>query len=54
MMLLSHTFSESAIRKWLSEHKTNPLTRDPMSPKELVPNYVIRDVVQILQEQGAV
>jgi hypothetical protein len=49
-----HTFSEPAIRKWLNQQKTNPLTREPMSAKELVPNYVVHDVVQILKEQGAV
>jgi hypothetical protein len=36
-----HTFSESAIQRWLQEHNTNPLTNEPMFATELVPNYIV-------------
>jgi hypothetical protein len=36
------TYERSAITAWLKDHKTSPITREPMSPSSLKPNYAVK------------
>jgi tRNA A-37 threonylcarbamoyl transferase component Bud32 len=41
-----YTYEQSAIERWIEEHGTSPMTRDPMTIAGLRPNRAIRDAVQ--------
>ena len=36
------TYERSAITAWLKDHKTSPITREPMSPSSLKSNYAVK------------
>jgi hypothetical protein len=36
------TYERSAITAWLKDHKTSPITREPMSASSLKPNYTVK------------
>jgi Mg-chelatase subunit ChlD len=40
-----NTYEKAAIEEWLSRHRTSPLTREPMSVNDLVPNRALRDAI---------
>jgi hypothetical protein len=42
-----HTYSGAEIRQWVRDHGTDPLTRDPTSPHDLVPNRLARDLIDL-------
>lgn len=35
------TYEESAIRQWLQFHNTSPVTREPLSTFDLIPNRAL-------------
>ena len=41
-----HTYERSAMQKWLQEHQTSPVTGKALKHIRLVPNVVIRSVIQ--------
>jgi len=40
-----HTFQRSAILDWLKKHQNCPITKKPLTEKDLVVNYALRDAV---------
>jgi hypothetical protein len=36
------TYERAAITAWLKDHKTSPITREPMSPSSLKSNYAVK------------
>jgi len=45
------TFERKAIEMWLQRSHTNPMTRNPLAPEDLVPNIALRDAMS--QVRGA-
>jgi len=41
-----NTFSEKSIKKWISEHKTCPLTGKPLEISQLIPNLNLRNAFE--------
>jgi len=41
-----HSYERSAIEAWLAASRTSPLTREPMSPRNLRSNITLRNVAQ--------
>jgi hypothetical protein len=41
-----HTYERRAIEEWLKGHNTSPLTGLEMESKDLVPNIVLRSLIQ--------
>lgn len=39
------TYERSAIMLWINEHGTSPMTREPLSSSDLMPNRAIRDAI---------
>jgi hypothetical protein len=40
------TFEHEAVRKWITQHGTDPTTLTPVSIHDLHPNLLIRDMVE--------
>jgi len=40
-----HTYERSAMKHWLQQHDTSPVTHLPLPHKRLVPNVVIRSAI---------
>ncbi len=40
-----HTYERSAITQWLQNSGTSPITKQPMSLSNLVPNIALRDTI---------
>ncbi|KAH3763654.1 hypothetical protein Pelo_4466 [Pelomyxa schiedti] len=40
-----HTYEREAISRWLENHDTSPVTSLPLSSKNIVPNYSLRDAI---------
>eukprot|EP01022_Parablepharisma_sp_SALTPOND_P028415 TRINITY_DN70930_c1_g1_i1.p1 TRINITY_DN70930_c1_g1~~TRINITY_DN70930_c1_g1_i1.p1 ORF type:complete len:735 (+),score=55.14 TRINITY_DN70930_c1_g1_i1:89-2293(+) len=40
------TYERSAITDWLKTHGTSPITREPMDPKQLVPNRALKATIE--------
>ncbi|CAF4149729.1 unnamed protein product, partial [Adineta steineri] len=40
-----HTYERQAIVRWIKEHGTSPLTRQPLNIDDLLPNYDVKDAV---------
>lgn len=43
-----HTFEKTWIQEWLKENKTCPLSRDPLTWYQLVPNQDVKDACVLL------
>ena len=41
-----HTYEKLAMQKWLQQHQTSPVTGKALTHVRLVPNIVIRSVIQ--------
>lgn len=41
-----HTYEKAAMQKWLQQHQTSPVTGNTLKHVRLVPNIVIRSVIQ--------
>lgn len=41
-----HTYEKAAMQKWLQQHHTSPVTGETLTHVRLVPNIVIRSVIQ--------
>lgn len=41
----SHTYERSAIKAWLSDHSTSPVTGQPLASEDLVPNHALRSII---------
>ena len=41
-----HTYERAAMQKWLKEHNTSPVTGVALLHPKLVPNVIIRGVIQ--------
>jgi U-box domain len=41
-----NTYERSAITEWLRTHTTSPITREPMTAANLVPNYALRSMIE--------
>lgn len=46
-----HTYEEEAIRKWLGENDTSPVTNVPLPHKELIPNHNLKSLISDWKEQ---
>jgi hypothetical protein len=44
------TYSGAEIRRWVTEHGTDPVTRQPTTLADLVPNRVVRDLLHLLPQ----
>lgn len=44
-----NTYERTAILEWLRLNNTSPITRRPMTPNELVPNRMVRDLITAAQ-----
>lgn len=40
-----NTFERAAILEWLAHSRTSPITRAPLSPRELAPNRALKDAI---------
>jgi hypothetical protein len=40
-----YSYDESAIRKWLTRQEISPITRNPMSVDDLVPNRALKQAI---------
>lgn len=45
-----HSFSQQSIEEWLKTNKTDPITRSPITAKELVPNLALRSFITQSQQ----
>jgi Mg-chelatase subunit ChlD len=41
-----HTYERNAIQQWLSTSNVSPITKQPMSTNNLIPNIALRDTIQ--------
>jgi len=41
-----NTYEKEAILKWLVDHNTSPITREKLSSKVMVPNYMIQSLIR--------
>lgn len=41
-----HRFECEAIQAWLVEERTNPMTREVMGPRDLIPDYRLEDEIR--------
>ena len=41
-----HSYDQSAISQWLQTHSTSPVTGQPLTTTELLPNYTLRQVIE--------
>lgn len=48
-----HTYSRDAITNWLQNHKTDPLTREPLTRAMLRPNFLVAQLVATRTNQLA-
>lgn len=48
-----NTYEKSAIMQWLNMHNTSPITRRYMTSDELVPNRIVRDLLEAATGQEA-
>eukprot|EP00756_Hemistasia_phaeocysticola_P010257 Hpha_TRINITY_DN15002_c1_g3::TRINITY_DN15002_c1_g3_i3::g.125214::m.125214 len=46
-----HTYSEVAILAWLQQSQTCPMSRQPLTPAQLVPNRAVRDLAEQAKHQ---
>jgi hypothetical protein len=47
-----HTYEHLAIESWLIKHKTSPVTNMNLDNKNLIPNFVIRQLVKAFYEEN--
>ncbi|KAL0235267.1 hypothetical protein GEMRC1_001849 [Eukaryota sp. GEM-RC1] len=47
-----HSFSQKAILEWLRTNNVCPITRKPLSPSQLIPNYALREFISSLERQS--
>ncbi|CAF4085472.1 unnamed protein product [Adineta steineri] len=40
-----HTYERQAIVRWIKEHGTSPLTRQPLNIDDLMPDYDVKDII---------
>jgi hypothetical protein len=40
-----HSYDRNAIEAWLLSHDTSPLTNQPLLSKQLLPNYIVRKMI---------
>jgi hypothetical protein len=45
-----HTYEKEAIQNWLSKNQTSPLTRKQISPTKLIPNLVLKQLIEQWKE----
>ena len=41
-----NSYERSAIEKWIHEHNRSPITRNPLSIKDLIPNRVLQQTIE--------
>jgi hypothetical protein len=41
-----HSFEESAIRLWLQDHDTSPMTNQVLASKVLIPNITLKVAIE--------
>lgn len=46
-----HRFERAAIQAWLTEDGSNPLTREAMGPRDLIPDYRLQDEIRFWKEK---
>ncbi|KAL0215761.1 hypothetical protein P9112_007945 [Eukaryota sp. TZLM1-RC] len=46
-----HSFNKSSIEEWLSSNSICPITRKPLSFKDLIPNYAVRDFLNSINTE---
>ena len=46
-----HTYERRAIVEWLSKKKTSPLTHEPLDATALVPQHVVRKLIESFREK---
>jgi len=46
-----YTYEDSAIRRWLMEHGTSPITRERLAHYELIPNRALRSAIEDWQRK---
>ena len=47
-----HTYERLAIEAWLIKHKTSPITNMNLENKNLIPNFVIKQLVKAFYEEN--
>jgi len=46
-----NTYERNAIEQWLADHNTSPITRNPLSRSDLMPNNALKSSIQTLISQ---
>ena len=46
-----HTYERRAIVEWLNKKKTSPLTHEPLDATALVPQHVVRKLIESFREK---
>ena len=46
------TYSRDAIEHWLRTHPTDPQTRVPTTLNDLVPNILVRQIIELYENAG--
>ena len=41
-----HSYEEAAIAEWLQTRSTSPVTGQPLSTSDLLPNHALRQMIQ--------
>ena len=50
-----NTFEKRALLQWLSLHGVSPISRQPLHPKQVLPNYALRDTIhEVMGEKWVV
>lgn len=49
-----HHFERAAIQAWLTNDDSNPLTREVMGPRDLIPDYRLEDEIRFWKENQGI
>ncbi len=47
-----HTFEKTHIEAWLARNPTCPISRDPLNRADLIPNRIVKQAIEILNQRG--
>ena len=42
-----HTYERSAIEKWLKQHKTSPVSGQPLAHQRIVSNHIVKSIMGV-------
>jgi FtsZ-binding cell division protein ZapB len=48
--IYGHTYERDQIHQWLEKEETCPITRKPLQADQLFPNFILKDIIQNMQD----